>query len=138
MSTTAAQRQLVLFLRVSAVILLLALAALVLPHRAMNGMHDWLGLGDLPNVPMVSYLARSSGGQYASLGALYLYLSRDVRRHRDLLRFLAAIKLAFGAAMLVVDVAVGMPLLWTLVEGPFILAWSLALLVLTRRVRNEG
>ena len=135
---TAAQRQLVLFLRVSAVILLLALAALVLPHRAMNSMHGWLGLGDLPDTPMVSYLARSSSALYASLGAMYFYLARDVRRHLDLLRFLGLVKLVFGAAMLLLDVAVGMPLLWTLVEGPFILDWSLTLLGLTHRVSNEA
>ncbi len=135
---TAAQRQLVLFLRVSAVILLLALAALVLPHRAMDTLHGWLGLGDLPDTPMVSYLSRSSGAQYATLGALYLCLSFDVRRNLDLLRYLAYFKLAFGAAMLVVDVAVGMPLLWTLVEGPFILGWSLTLLGLTQRLRREA
>ena len=130
-------RRLALFLRVSAAILLLALVAVAMPHAWMDVIHGWLGLGPLAEQPMVAYLARSASAMYASLGALYLYLSYDLRRYLALLRFLAGLKLAFGVAMLALDVAVGMPLLWVAVEGPFILAWSLALLWLVREAEKS-
>ncbi len=129
---SVANLRLALFLRVSAAILLLALGAMVMPHGWMDVIHGWLGLGTLAEQPMVAYLARSASAMYASLGALYLYLSYDLRRYLELLRFLARLKLAFGVAMFVLDVVVGMPLLWVAVEGPFILGWSLALLWLVR------
>lgn len=130
-----AERWLALFLQVSGVVVLTALVAVVMPFSWMDAAHDWLGLGPLPEAPIVAYLARSASALYAALGVLYVYLGRDVRRYAELLRFLAWVHLVFGVIMFAVDVMVGMPPLWVATEGPFVVAWSLVVLALARRVR---
>jgi hypothetical protein len=45
----------------------------------------------------------------------------DVRRYLPVVRFLAVLSIVFGAGMLVLDIAVGMPLPWIIGEGPSII-----------------
>ena len=37
----------------------------VVPYAWMNAIHQWLGLGTLPDTPVVGYLARSTSAFYA-------------------------------------------------------------------------
>jgi hypothetical protein len=131
------ERALALLLRFSGVLLLTALGAVVMPHAWMAAIHRGLGMGDLPDVPIIGYLTRSASALYAAHGALVFYVSLDVRRYLRLVQVLAAISLVFGAVLLVVDVAVGMPLGWTIGEGPFVMALGAVLLVLARRVERS-
>ena len=131
-------RVLARFLQVSGAIVLLALPAVVFPYGWMDVIHGWLGLGALPDEPMVAYLARSASALYAGLGALYLFVARDVRYYRDLLRFFGWTHLLFGVVVLGIDVAVGMPRLWTAVEGPFVIGWSAVLLGLVTKVSGTS
>ena len=129
-----AERALKLLLRLTGSLCLLAVVAVVMPLRWMAATHDWLGLGALPEGRIVEYLARSLSAFYAMLGGLLWVVASDVRRYARVLTYLAAAGLVFGAAILVVDVSVGMPLHWTLQEGPYVLATSTAVLVLQRYV----
>ena len=126
---------LVVLLRAMGLVALSAVFAAFFPFHWMAAIHAWLGLGPLPDVPVVGYLTRSVSGLYAGQGALLLYLSFDVRRHIPVIRVLALLSLAFGVGMLPLDLAVGMPLPWTLCEGPFIIAWAVAVYWLTWRLR---
>jgi hypothetical protein len=129
-----AERVLIWVLRVTAGMMLLALPAALLPAEWMRAIHRWLELGDMPDAPIVFYLARSLSAFYAFLGLLLLYLSFDVRRYGDFLRVLALASLPFGLGFLVLDVAVGMPVWWTLSEGPFAIVFAGLVLHLLRRV----
>src|SRR5262245_41157498 len=111
---------LVLVLRFCAAVLLLALVAVVMPFSWMAAIHVRLGLGELPDVPLMSYLTRSLSGLYAFHGALIWFLSTDVRRYAPVLRFLAWCSMAFGVGMVFLDLAVGMPVGWVVMEGPII------------------
>ena len=71
---------------------LLALFAVVMPYSSMDATHQWLGLGKLPDQPIVGYLARSLSASYALLGGLLWFLSFDVHRHRPTLCFLGVTK----------------------------------------------
>ncbi len=84
----------------------------------MAKVHSWLGLGELPREPIVGYLTRSASALYALHGAMILFLSFDTRRYAPLITFLAIAALIHGTVMLGIDLAVGMPRWWTLVEGP--------------------
>ena len=66
------------------------------------------------------------------------YASFDVRRYLPLLRCLAAIALVFGAAMLVLDIAVGLPLFWIILEGPFIIGLGCVVWWLAGRAGAEA
>lgn len=127
---------LVVFLRGTAAVLLLALPAVFLPHSWMNAVHELMGLGPLPGGPLVGYLTRSASALYASLGLLYLYLSFDPRRWLDLIVVLAWIKVGFGTTVLMVDLLEGMPWYWIAAEGPFILLHSALALLLVAKNRH--
>jgi hypothetical protein len=126
------ERLLRVYLYLTAVLLLLALPCAALPYAWMDSVHRWLGLGALPDEPVVLYLARSASVLYACIGALHGFLASDVYRYRDLLRFLGWLKVVLGLTLLVIDVSAGMPWFWSAGEGPFILAWGLVLVALVR------
>ncbi|MBI5386002.1 MAG: hypothetical protein HZA90_15105 [Verrucomicrobia bacterium] len=115
---------------------LLAVIAVVMPYTWMNAIHQWLGLGVLPDAPIVGYLARSTSAFYALLGGLLWVVSFDLRRHRLVLRYLGAACFLFGAALFAIDLAEGLPKFWTFWEGPFSAAFGLAVFWLSGRVEQ--
>ena len=129
------ERILVWLLRLGGAVMLTALGAVLMPFDWMNVIHRQAGLGDLPHVPIVGYLTRSISGLYALHGALLVFLAGDVRRYLPVVRFLAVAGVVFGALMLGIDCAVGMPLSWTVAEGPYVVALSAVVLWLTGRRR---
>ncbi|HEY8503048.1 MAG TPA: hypothetical protein VIL46_00600 [Gemmataceae bacterium] len=131
-----AERLLVLILRLSAVILLAATFAVFLPFSWMNAGHEALGLGPLPDIPLVHYLNRSIAALYAAFGAFTWIIAGDVRRFRPLVVFWGWFHVVFGAAVLGIDLHAGMPWFWTAAEGPTLIAAGLLVLVLLRRVRD--
>jgi len=50
----------------------------------MDGIHHYVGLGEMPKSPIVNYLARSLSAFYAMLGAFTLFISFDINRYRNL------------------------------------------------------
>ena len=108
---------------------LCAVVAVVMPGGWMQIGHAAAGLGDLPEAPIVGYLARSASALYALHGLLVIYMSLDVWRHWGLIRFFAAAAVVHGMVMLSIDLREGMPFWWTVVEGPSFAATGLVVLV---------
>jgi hypothetical protein len=133
-----AERALKLILRAGGSACLLAVVAVVMPRRWMAVTHEWLGVGTFPDGPIVEYLARSLSAFYAMLGGALWVAASDVRRFAPLLVYKGVTGLAFGVVLLIVDISVGLPWHWTLQEGPFVLVFSMAILLLLRRVVAEG
>jgi len=133
-----AETALVVLLRMTGLLLLLAVGAAVMPFAWMAATHRWLGLGELPDGPTIGYLTRSLSALYALHGALLLYVSLDVLRYLPLIRCLAVLGIAFGAGMIVLDSAVGLPYWWIVGEGPPIVVLSVALLWLAARADREA
>jgi hypothetical protein len=102
--------------------MILAAPAVFMPLSWMDVIHGWLGLGRLPQEPIVSYLARSVSAFYAMAGALALYVSFDVERYWRLIAVLAVELIVFGATFLAIDVALRMPAYWVFMEGPCCIA----------------
>ncbi|HEX7378140.1 MAG TPA: hypothetical protein VF278_13565 [Pirellulales bacterium] len=113
---------------------LLALGAMLLPENWMAATHAWLGMGEFPRAAVVGYLARSASLMYAQHGAIFLFLSGDVRRYRPLIRLMAVIAIVSGGVMLAIDLAAGIPLVWTLIEGPGYIVLAITVLLLCRHV----
>jgi len=111
-------RPLVVVLRCLGTLDFLAILAVLLPQSWMASAHAALGLGALPDAPIVGYLTRSASALYGLHGAMILFVSFDVRRYERLITFLAIAALIHGAVMLAIDLVVGMPWFWTLFEGP--------------------
>jgi hypothetical protein len=130
----APDRILVWLLRISGAMTLSALVAVFMPYEWMNLIHQRLGMGELPHVPIVGYLARSVSAFYALHGALLVFVSLDVHRYLPIVRFLAWAGVAMGLILFGVDRAVGMPSQWANQEGPFVVVISVVILVLAWRV----
>ncbi len=131
---TSAERLLTWLLRLSGVLLLLALGAVVMPTAWMADIHEWIGLGEFPAAPLTEYLTRSISALYALHGGLAIVLARDIRRFAPIIAYLGWVSVTFGAAMVAIDVSAPMTRGWTIFEGPSIVLLGLAILMLLRRV----
>jgi hypothetical protein len=128
------ERTLVWLLRLSGVVILTALGAVVMPFEWMNVIHRQMGMGDMPQVPIVGYLTRSISALYALHGALLIFVASDVRRYLPIVRFLAVAGVVFGVVMLGIDCTVGMPLPWAVGEGTCVIILSAVILCLIGRL----
>lgn len=128
-----AELSLRLLLRALGTLDLLAFAAVLMPEEWMAGTHAWLGMGDFPRAPVVDYLARSASLMYAQHGAVFLFLSGDVRRFRPLIRFMAYIAMGSGVIMLAIDLLARIPLFWTVIEGPGYVFLAILVILFERR-----
>jgi hypothetical protein len=134
---TNSEKRLVWFLRGSSVVLLSALVPAVMPFQWMVEIHARLGLGTLPDQPIIGYLTRSLSAMYALHGALVWYVSLDVRRHLGVVRCLGGLGLVFGAGMIVLDLAVGLPIAWAIGEGTSIIVLGAVILILAAGAGRE-
>lgn len=123
-------------LRLVGMFLLLAFLAVALPASWMASIHEWLGLGEFPEAAVTDYLARTISFLYGMHGGLLVLLSSDVRKYLKIVRYVAALQAGFGAVVTLIDLHAGMPLYWTLVEGPPTLATGLAMLWLAASIRE--
>ena len=129
----------VVILRLIGVSGLFAIPAIFLPTAWMAAIHDYLGLGPLPEGPIVGYLARSLSAFYAAISAITLFISTDIRRYRSLVRLWAIIVAVMGCLLLGIDLAEGMPWAWTISEGPPTVAVGLVVLRLqSNRNKHES
>jgi len=113
---------------------LLAVVFVFVPFSWMDAIHRWLGMGDLPDKPIVGYLARWTSAFYAMLGGLFWTLSFDLRRHRSILCYLGGAVTFFALALAVVLALEGMPLWWCVPEGLGNLAFGVVILALSYRI----
>jgi hypothetical protein len=118
-----------LFLRIFALGPMSAIFAAMLPMRVMDQIHQLIGLGPMPQGPIVEYLARSTSMFYAIHGVLLWFIASDLRRYRELFRFYLRISLVFAAGLFLTDLSAGLPPRWTLVEGPIVAAFIGVILV---------
>jgi hypothetical protein len=121
-------RLIVLLLRLAGCVTAAAFLAMFLPVEWMASTHRWLGLGEFPRAPLVDYLTRSVAALYGFHGVLLLLVSTDPRKYRAFVSYVAIMNVIFGIIMIVVDVHAGMPLPWTLLEGPPIVLFGIVLL----------
>jgi len=131
----AAERWLKGILRVIGAAAMLALAAVFMPFAWMAWAHERLGLGALPHVPILEYLARTASAFYFMLGALLWLLAGDVRRYGPMITALGAFMVVFGVIIFIFDLSIDMPLYWVLAEGPPTVAMGVALVALEARVK---
>jgi hypothetical protein len=121
---------LVILLRLAGTITVTAFLAMFLPVDWMAATHARLGLGEFPRQPIVDYLARTVAALYGFHGVLLLIVSTDTVRYRPIVSFVAVMNVIFGIIVLAVDLHAGLPLWWTLSEGPPIALFGMAIAVL--------
>ena len=127
---------LVFLLRLSGSFTSLAFLAMLLPVDWMDAIHRALGLGELPRAPVVDYLARSVAALYGFHGALLLLVSTNLVKYRDIVWFIAILNIVFGAMIVAIDLHAGMPMFWTLFEGPSLIVFGMVIAWLNRSRRR--
>jgi hypothetical protein len=131
------ERRLGLFLRIGGAVCLLAVAAVFMPRGWMDSLHQTLGLGKLPDGPIVEYLARSLSLFYAVLGLLLWYLGGHVDRQEKMIGWVGFGMIAGGAILLTIDSRSGLPTWWMTMEGPFVALIGLVILGLRAKARRS-
>lgn len=126
-------RLLVFLLRLGGAVTFVAFFAMFLPVDWMVRTHAWLGLGEFPRSPIVDYLTRSVAALYGFHGCLLLIIATDPLRYRALVWYAAAMNILFGIIIIAIDLHAGMPMFWTVAEGPPIMALGVALAVLNSK-----
>ena len=132
MNELVRRRLLVVLLRLGGVPTASAFLTILLPVEWMAAAHRALGLGDFPRAPVVDYLARSIAALYGFHGVLLLIVSTDPVRYRPIIKYVAVMNVLFGGIVLAIDLHAGLPLLWTLAEGPPVVAFGAAIALLNR------
>ena len=127
------EKLLAVLLKFAGVLLMTAVVPAVMPFSWMQEIHRLLGMGELPEGPIVGYLTRSLSAMYAMHGAVLFFVSTNIDRYLPVIRFLAVAGVAFGLSMLVLDARMGMPPMWIAGEGPFIVVLCGVVLWLARR-----
>ena len=125
---------LVIVLRLGGTLLLLAFFAIFLPPATMASVHRSLGLGSFPAAPVTDYLARSIAALYGFHGVLLWIVSTDLDRFRPLVLYVGLMNVVFGLLLTGIDLFAGLPLWWTLGEGPPVILTGAVILVLYRRI----
>ena len=133
---SAAERWLVLLLRVVGGVCLLAVVPLWMPRSWTDAGHRWLGWGAFPTAPIAEYLARSVSSLSAFYGGLLVALSFDVSRFSPLVRYQAVAIMLLSACGVVVGAWAGVPLWFVLGDAVACWAYGVAMLVLVGRVER--
>jgi hypothetical protein len=126
------RRALVVLLRAGGVVTCTAFLAVLLPTDWMAAIHEGLGLGPFPRAAVVDYLARSVAAFYGFHGVLLFVIASDPARHGRIVRYVGVMNVVFGAMLVGIDLDAGMPVYWTLAEGPPVIAIGIAVLYLSR------
>jgi len=98
-----------------------AVLPFVMPFSWMAAVHESLGMGVLPDKPVVDYLARYASAFSAFYGLLLLLLMTDVRRYAPIITFQAVAILVMSAVGAIFAWRAGMPRWWIL--GDAISCW---------------
>jgi uncharacterized membrane protein len=117
---------------------MLAILAVLMPWRWMGRIHEALGMGELPDKPIVEYLARSTSGLCALYGGLLLLLATDVRRYERIIRFHAVTMMSLSLLGAVLGLRAGMPEWWMIADAVSVSVFCVAMLVAQRRMRGNG
>ena len=129
---TSVERKIAWILLFVGILELLALPTVFMPSSWMAAIYGQLGLGEIPDEPIVAYLARSVSAYYAAHGAMTIFISFDIKRYLPLIRLWALVFVAIGVVFLVIDVTSGLPLWWIASEGTFEIVFGIIVLFLLR------
>jgi hypothetical protein len=99
----------------------LAIVPFVMPWSWMAAVHESLGMGVLPDKPIVDYLARYASAFSAFYGFLLLLLMTDVRRYAPIITFQAVAILVMSTVGAIFGWRAGIPAWWIL--GDIISCW---------------
>jgi len=115
---------------------ILAFLAVVMPRSWMEVSHTWLGMGVMPDGPLVMFMVRQASYTYGVHGVSLLVLASDVVRFRKLVVLNGIAFLLAGPVFFWIDWTSGMPWWWT-VADPLSCAFTGAGILLLDRLTQQ-
>ena len=131
------EKSLIFILRVSGIMLITAFVGVILPYNTMARIHQQIGLGEFPSLPILNYLARSVSFFYFIHGVIVLYISFNLTRYLEFLKLLCYLGFAFGIALFIIDFQSPMPPSWSWGEGSIIISLNLLVYILLIRLERK-
>jgi hypothetical protein len=121
-----------LILRLSGSVEVLAFLAVVMPRSWMVSSHSWLGLGDMPDGPLIKFMIRQASYVYGMHGVSLWVLASDVQRFQPMIVLNGISFTLAGAVFFAIDYSAGMPFWWTISDTLGCAFFGIALLLLNR------
>ena len=131
------QRLLVWLLRFAGLVEILAFIAVVMPRSWMETSHTWLGLGEMPDGPLIMFMIRQASYTYGIHGISLWVIASNVERFRLLVLLNGISFLVAGPVFFLIDYTSGMPLWWTVADPLACVCFGAALLWLSRRKEGD-
>jgi hypothetical protein len=96
---------------------ILAFVAVIMPRSWMEAGHNWIGLGEMPQGPLLMFMIRQASYVYGMHGVSLCVLATDVRRFRPLIILNGISFLLAAGVFFWIDYSSGMPWFWTLSDA---------------------
>jgi len=103
-----------------------------MPHSWMEISHRWLGMGKMPDGPLIMFMIRQASYTYGMHGISLWVLATDVVRFRKLVILNGVAFLLAGPIFFLIDYTSGMPWYWTVIDSLGCGFFGAALLLLNR------
>ena len=127
------QRLLSWILRLAGAVELLAFIAVILPRSFMETAHAALGLGVMPQGPVLIFMIRQASYCYGMHAVSLFVIASDVERFRPFVILNGISFLVAAPVFFLIDFTAGMPLWWTLGDSISCLFFGASLLLLARK-----
>ena len=124
-------------LRLAGAVEVLAFIAVAMPRPWMEVSHAWLGLGEMPEGPLIMFMIRQASYVYGMHGVSLWVLASDVHRFRPLVTLNGVSFLLAAPVFFLIDYTSGVPLWWTAADTLGCAFFGTALLWLVRGSRRE-
>lgn len=118
--------------------LMVAFLFVLMPGSQMASIHQWLGLGEMPDAPITLYLARSTSLLYGIHGVLMFVCGRNIQKYSELVPVFGWLHVVIGLSMLGIDLSSGMPWWWTTFEGVPIAMAGLLIVWLNKKATEQA
>jgi len=122
-----------LLLRLAGFIEILAFIAVAMPRAWMEASHTWLGLGEMPDGPIIMFMIRQASYAYGMHGVSLWILASDVKRFRPIIVFNGVSFLVAAPVFFLIDYHSGIPWFWTVSDTLACGSFGAAVLWLNRR-----
>ena len=119
-------------LRLAGATEILAFFAVVMPRAWMETSHTWLGLGNMPEGPIIMFMIRQASYVYGMHGVSLWILASNVKRFRPIVVFNGFSFLLAGPVFFLIDYYSDMPWFWTVIDSLGCGLFGAALLWLNR------
>ena len=103
-----------LLLRLAGAVEILAFISVVMPRSWMESSHEWLGMGTMPDGPLVMFMIRQASYAYGMHGISLWVIASDVVRFRPLVIFNGIAFLLAAPVFFLIDYTSGVPFWWTI------------------------